>query len=424
MGNRDRIWHCMRGCGGRVYGGRLLGVLALGGSAIACDPPPVAAGGRQTCGTEDGWVRCWGYGQYGVLGYGNTNNIGDNEHPASAGDVWVGGAVSQLAVGYYHSCALLESGSVRCWGRNDMGQLGRGHTSNIGDDEDPNVGSAVALGGAATQITAGYYHSCALLSTGDVRCWGQGQYGALGYANTNNIGDNEHPSSMPPVNVGGSVEEIKAGGFHTCARLTTGAVRCWGMNSSGELGYGHTSIIGDNEHPASAGNVPLGAAATGLALGEMHTCAQTASGVKCWGHGGYGQLGYANTNNVLSPASAGYVALGAEVETLSAGATHTCALTTDLGIRCWGFGLYGRLGYGNTNNIGDDEHPASAGDVSVGGLAISVSAGYSHTCAVIEGTPYQVRCWGHGGGGKLGYANTNHIGDNELPSSVPYVYAR
>ncbi len=399
-------------------------VLFLGALSIACEPPPVVAGGRQSCGTEDGWVRCWGAGEYGVLGYGNTNNIGDNEHPRIAGDVWVGGEVESLALGYYHSCALLTSGNVRCWGRNDYGQLGRGHTLHIGDNEKPNVGAHVSLGGTATQLTAGVYHTCALLSTGQVRCWGLGQFGSLGYANTNNIGDNEHPSSVSTVNIGGTVVEIKAGWFHTCARLSTGAVRCWGPNGSGQLGYGHTQTIGDNEHPATAGNVPVGANVLSLAAGELHTCALTDLGVKCWGSGDSGRLGYANTLTVLSPASVGFVNVGADVRVLSAGGSHTCVLTTDLDVRCWGHALWGQLGYGNPHNIGDNEHPATAGNVSVGGPAISISAGYNHTCAVVNGSPHQVRCWGHGGGGRLGYANTNNIGDNEHPSSVPFVQVR
>jgi len=156
----------------------------------------------------------------------------------------------------------------------------------------------------------------------------------------------------------------------------------------------------------------------------MHTCALTASGVKCWGHGGYGQLGYANTSNVTLPSSVGFVNFGADALTLTAGGSRTCVLTDDYEVRCWGDGLFGALGYGNQNNIGDNEHPVSAGVVDVGGLAISVSAGHSHTCAVVSDGRHEVRCWGNGFGGKLGYAGVAHVGDNELPSSVPYASVR
>jgi alpha-tubulin suppressor-like RCC1 family protein len=279
----------------------------------------------------------------------------------------------------------------------------------------------IALGGEAIDLTAGNYHTCALLATGRVSCWGMGSFGALGYGNTNHIGDNETPAAAGTVSIGGSAVEIAAGSFHTCARLSTGSVRCWGSNTSGALGLGHTNTIGDNELPTSVPVVNLGGSAEQLAAGEMHTCARLAGGVKCWGDAGYGQLGYANTTDVYTPAAVGFVNTGATALYVTAGGTQTCILTSDYEVRCWGEGLWGPLGYGNNNNIGDNEHPSAAGAVSVGGPALSVSAGDDHTCAVVNGASgYSVRCWGHGGGGKLGYGNINNIGDNEHPSSVPF----
>jgi alpha-tubulin suppressor-like RCC1 family protein len=394
-------------------------VLSLG--FTACADPPVVAGGRQTCVTDDGRVRCWGAGQFGVLGYGNTNNIGDNEHPATAGDVPVGGEVEHLALGYYHTCALLDTGRVRCWGRNDNGQLGLGHTNNIGDNEPASAGGVVSLGGTATQIAAGTYHTCALLTSGQVRCWGDGQFGQLGYGNTNDIGDNELPFSAGVVSVGGTVTQIAAGSFHTCALLTTGSVRCWGSNWAGALGVGHTATIGDNELPSSVATITLGFVPTALAAGESHTCALADGRVKCWGYAAYGQLGYANENNIGDtelPSAVGFVNVGADALTLTAGGNQTCVLTDDYDVRCWGEGLWGPLGYGNQQDIGDNEHPAAAGTVSLGGDVISVSAGYDHTCAVISSAEYLVRCWGHNPAGVLGRGVLGDVGDNELPSAV------
>ena len=108
-----------------------------------------------------------------------------------------------------------------------------------------------------TAITAGSNHTCALLSTGSVRCWGRGDIGILGYGNTNHIGDNETPASAGDVNIGGTVTQINTGGAHTCVLLSTGSVRCWGFNFHGYLGYGNTNIIGDNELPFTAGNVQV-----------------------------------------------------------------------------------------------------------------------------------------------------------------------
>ena len=90
-----------------------------------------------------------------------------------------------------------------------------------------------------------------------MRCWGHGSYGQLGYCSTADIGDNETAGSAGYVDVGGSAIQVVAGTFHTCAVLDTEAVRCWGLNDEGQLGYGHTRNIGDDETPASAGEVML-----------------------------------------------------------------------------------------------------------------------------------------------------------------------
>jgi len=190
----------------------------------------------------------------GGLGYGNARNIGDNEAPASAGDIDVGGSVRQLAVAADHICALLTTGAVRCWG---TGGLGYGNTNTIGYHEPPASAGDLAVGGPVQQIAAGYLHTCALLMTGAVRCWGLGDSGQLGYGNTNTIGDDEIPASAGEVDVGGLVQQIAAGQHDTCVVLTTGAVRCWGLNDLGQLGYGTTNDIGDDETPASVGDIPV-----------------------------------------------------------------------------------------------------------------------------------------------------------------------
>ncbi len=217
-----------------------------------------------------GHVRCWGGSPSGELGYGHTNAIGDDESPASAGNVDVGGTVTQLAASENHTCALLMGGavtspkksaqstlsyggSVRCWGYNGRGQLGYGHTNAIGDDESPASAGDVNVGETVIQIATGRNHTCALLTDGSVRCWGYNGRGQLGYGHTNTIGDDESPASAGDVNVGETVIQIATGRNHTCALLTDGSVRCWGYNGRGQLGYGHTNTIGDDESPASAG---------------------------------------------------------------------------------------------------------------------------------------------------------------------------
>ena len=148
---------------------------------------------------------------------------------------------------------------MHCWGLGVTGQLGYGNLDTIGDDETPASAGIVDLGFAAVQIDAGEDHTCAISSEGAVRCWGLGLYGRLGYGNTATVGDDETPASLAAdVDVGMTVTQLSAGRRHTCAASGTGAFRCWGNTEHGALGYGSFSNnIGDNESPASAGDIPL-----------------------------------------------------------------------------------------------------------------------------------------------------------------------
>jgi alpha-tubulin suppressor-like RCC1 family protein len=146
-------------------------------------------------------VRCWGRGDNGRLGYGNEANIGDNENPSSAGDVAIGSTVGEIIAAQDHTCAKTDSGSIYCWGEGTYGKLGYGNVNSIGDDETPASAGSVVIGGVVSQLSAGDMgvHTCALLETNAIRCWGNGGHGRLGYGNTNNIGDDETPMSAGDV---------------------------------------------------------------------------------------------------------------------------------------------------------------------------------------------------------------------------------
>jgi alpha-tubulin suppressor-like RCC1 family protein len=119
------------------------------------------------------------------------------------GDVDVGGLVTALGLGASHTCVVLETGAVRCWGSGQDGRLGYGNTSIVGKYGPPADAGDVSVGGglAVEQLTSWWAHTCAVLENGAVRCWGAGNYGRLGYAAINNIGDNELPVSAGNVQV-------------------------------------------------------------------------------------------------------------------------------------------------------------------------------------------------------------------------------
>ena len=395
------------------------------------------AGGSQTCAVVGaGQVRCWGSGANGELGYGNTNNIGDNEAVGSVGPVDLGAGRKAVAVsaGNLHTCALLDNGSVLCWGYHGAGQLGYGNANDVGDNETPASAGPVFLGTGrrAVAISAGGDHTCAILDNGRVLCWGANPDGQLGYGNTSPVGDDEKPGSVAPVDLGPGRKAIaiSAGPEHTCAILDNGRVRCWGLNDTGQLGLGNTDTIGDNETPGSVPPVDLGPARKAVAIttGDNHTCAILDNGrVRCWGLDSSGQLGTGNTDTIgdnETPGSVPPVDLGAGRRTLaiSAGSDHTCALLDNGDVRCWGAGLNGQLGYGNTNTIGDDETPGGFGPVDLATRkAVAITAGGDHTCAALDNG--RIRCWGNGSFGELGYGNTKTIGDNEVPGSIAPVAA-
>jgi alpha-tubulin suppressor-like RCC1 family protein len=386
-------------------------------------PTQVAAGGAHSCALfSTGMVRCWGSGASGQLGYGDTQNIGDDENVGVPSPVETGGNPVELAAGANHTCALLPDGTVRCWGLNASGQLGIGNTNTIGDNELPTSVAVVDLGGKkAIQIAAGKNHTCALLAEGAIRCWGLNSSGQLGYGHTTTIGDNEAPGSAGPVSLGGSAASISAGGVHTCAHLADGAVRCWGSGSSGRLGYGNTVTIGDGESPSGVSPVSVGGSASALSLGGSHTCAlQTNGAIRCWGLNSNGQLGYANTLSIGDnelPSTAGPTALGVNALAVVLGETHSCAVQAERAVRCWGLNTDGQLGIASTTTIGDNEEPGSVAVVNLGSnrTVLNLAAGGHHTCAVLNNAT--VRCWGLNSSGQLGIRNTNTIGDNESPTS-------
>lgn len=404
---------------------------------LSAEPPAiqsVEAGSDHTCAVAEGGlrVRCWGRNDFGQLGQGHTMNIGDDEPAGQAKDIPLPGfgGVAEVAAGTNHTCVRSTSGRVRCWGLGSLlGVASAGES--IGDDEvisndDVNIGfldQDPDQAHLAIDIAVNHLRTCVVLDDNTVRCWGYNDSGELGLGFTSDpIGDDEEAADAPLVPIGAPVRIIEAGGDHVCALTAHGDVRCWGLNNEGQLGYGHDDPVGDDETPAEVGDVDLGGdVVVQLALGGAHTCARTLSGkVRCWGLNAYGQLGYGHTTSIgdnESPASAGYVKVDGtrSVVDIAVGSVHTCAVLDDGGVKCWGYGVQGQLGYGNKKFIGDDETPASVPDVKVGAKVQRLTMG-EHACALLESR--KTRCWGLNYDGQLGYGHTSLIGDDEAPASA------
>ena len=347
--------------------------------------------------------------------------------------------------GGQHTCALLSDASVKCWGRNDNGQLGLGDKQHRGDGASEMGANlpALALGTnkTAKAIAAGVAHACAILNDNTVKCWGNNSYGQLGLGNLDNRGDdpNEMGDSLPAVSLGAgkTAMALAAGEFHTCALLSDGSVKCWGRNANGQLGQGDKSNRGGapNQMGDSLPAVALGTGKTAkaLAAGDARTCVLlNGDTVKCWGLNAYGQLGLGDVlsrgdgpNQMGDSLSAVALGTGKTAKALAAGAIHTCALLNDDTVKCWGNNDSGRLGLGDTTSRGNaastmgDSLPAVA--LGNGKTAKALAAGQWHTCALLGDDT--VKCWGGNGSGQLGMGDEQGRGDvpNEMGDSLPAV---
>ena len=372
----------------------------------------IRAGNKHTCALyNSGDLRCWGRGTFGQLGYGSTFDYGGvlADLPMTKLVPFVGKA-AKLSVGGDHTCVLLDTGYVACWGENQYGQLGYNTTDDVGDSEAVSNFGYVNLGGTAIKLAAGGSHTCALMDTGKVRCWGYNFYGQLGYGHKLNIGDGEQPWTIGDVQVGAPVIDIVAGGNHTCALLNNNSVRCWGYNFYGQLGTGSNANVGDTQAAFNAPIVNLsGGTVLQLTAGANHTCAMLDTGfARCWGLGSSGQLGNGSTGSTNTPT--GDLATGSKVLQIAAGAAHTCALLETGSLKCWGANAKGELGLGNTTPL----TAPSATPVNMNGATImQVNTGANHTCVLLS--TGKARCWGQNDYGQLGYGHKNDIGDGEQP---------
>lgn len=280
---------------------------------------------------------------------------------------------SVISAGGTHSCALASSGVVRCWGGSEHGQLGSGRTSR----QDGLV--RVLASAQLTRVATGISHSCALDATGTARCWGLNSNGQLG------TGD--RAGQPAPSAVAGTARfmEIAAGLAHTCAIAEGGGALCWGEGSYGQIGHGAAT----NRLAPTA--VAGGHTFSSISTGWRHTCALTSQNTAwCWGANDSGQLGDGSTATRSAPVR---VAGGLRFRSISAGASHTCGITTEGVAYCWGGNDHGQTGRdGNSSR----EPVAVTAPVAFA----SVAAGAVHTCALTRSG--EALCWGRNNFGQLG----------------------
>lgn len=358
----------------------------------------LSSGGSSTCAVlDDDALSCWGYNFEGELGYGDNK---DRYTPPAFGlNLGYGKTAVAVAAGFSHTCAILQDRSVKCWGQNGSGQLGYGDQQFRGLA--PQTVLSFGLGRSAKAIATGFAHSCAILDDGSVKCWGANASGQLGY------GDRTMRLT-PPLNAvnlgtGRTARALSLGAYHSCALLDNFSMKCWGSNSDGQLGYNDkTQRIAPDANPLNFGpNVTV----RSMAVGTYHSCAILSdNSLRCWGRNSDGQLGLGDTTVRLAPATTVDVGTGLNPRQVTAGLSHTCALFDEGIFQCWGGNEEGQLASGDTiSRTAPNQTPVT---IAPGRAVVELSAGRQHTCALLDDRT--LKCWGSNTYGQLGNGTTNN----------------
>ena len=347
----------------------------------------ISAGGTHACAVLDnGSIACWGSGLNGELG---IKLVGSKSTPVI---VPVSGTFTQVSAGYGHTCALKNDGTVWCFGDNDYGQLG--------DNSTTDSFSAVQVNSITTakQISTGNDFSCALLTDNYTKCWGYNSHGQLG--------DRSNTDRLTPVNVKLSnannldnVRSISSNKYTSCAVLNNNNAYCWGKGDHQQLGYTSNQYQGNRNFAVeTAGSNSF----IQVSNSYNFTCGIFTSGsVSCWGGNysssseRYGQSGTSSNSYYAYPLSGNAVENISNIAKIASGKYHHCAIDNSSKIWCWGRNNYGQQGDG----ISEDNYAP----VEVIGIsnAVEIDLGDDFSCARLSDKT--VKCWGNLTQGRLGY---------------------
>jgi alpha-tubulin suppressor-like RCC1 family protein len=363
---------------------------------------------------SDGTVTCSGLNESGQLGNGTTNGSLTPvvvQSPAGTGPLT---GVSQVVTGDFFACALLTAGGVDCWGDNSFGQLGNGTKTNslIPVVVENSQGTGPLSG--VVQVAAGKYHVCVRLASTTVDCWGDNSYYELG-DDTNQ----EHLRPNPVLNSAGTGPLgnqvwISASQYDSCSVQADGSARCWGLNQFGVLGDGTQAPRSRPSGVKAASGTGFLANVKTISASPTHTCALLKTGVvDCWGFNSSGQLGDGTVTTRLRPVavknSRGTGPLVHVTQLTTGGGSsagdHSCALLSNHTAVCWGGNFFGQLGDG-TNT--DRSRPVGVANTLGKGLlthVLAISAGPITTCARTTGGTF---CWGFDTAGQFGNGNAHN----------------
>jgi alpha-tubulin suppressor-like RCC1 family protein len=328
---------------------------------------------------QTGGVQCWGYNAEGELGNGTTDPRLPTVSPTDV--VGLTSHVQAIAAGYGSTCALMDTGAMKCWGMNMYGQLGDGTKQDRYAPVD-----VIGLSTPVKSISAGSGAICAVDQNGGLQCWGMNLYGQLGTGDTA-----EHLSPQTVAGLGAGVSSISVGGTYSCAVLTDGKVKCWGelyLNMRN-----HSPLV--QLTPTEITDLPQDVSTVGV--GGNHVCVSTTQGVvDCWGYNHYGQLGDGTLTDRPTPVT--ITGLDQEaIVGLSLGNEHSCALAADSKVFCWGRNWFGQIGDGTSIQ---QFAPVRVAETDRQTVYTELSAFSSASCAVTQ--VGEVKCWGYDPGSALG----------------------